>query len=84
MLSPRLIKEERKCRYCNLVEAKDEERFLLKCPMYSEECLSLYFNSMVLKVSAMSQGDVFLFTSHLPTFVLGRLYKTHNNYPFGF
>ena len=57
---PKIVKEERKCRYCNLEVVEDEEHFLLKCPLYSEERLSL-FNSVVLDVSAMSQGDVFLY-----------------------
>ena len=56
---PKIAKEERTCRYCNLDDVEDEEHFLLKCPLYSKECLSL-FNSVVLNVSAMSQGDVFL------------------------
>ena len=57
---PKTPKEERKCRYCNLDDVEDEEHFLLKCPLYSEERLSL-FNSVVLNVSAMSQGDVFVY-----------------------
>ena len=57
---PKIAKEERKCRYCNLDDVEYEEHFLLKCPMYSEECLSL-FDSVVLNVSAMSQGDVFVY-----------------------
>ena len=55
---PKIAKEERKCRYCNLDDV--EEHFLLKCPLYSDECLSL-FNSVVLNVSAKYQGDVFLY-----------------------
>ena len=57
---PKIAKEERKCRYCNLDEVEDEKHFLLKCPLYNEERLSL-FNSVVLNVSAMSQGDVFVY-----------------------
>ena len=57
---PNIAKEERKCRYCNLDNVKDEEHFLLKCPLYNEEHLSL-FKSVVLNVSAMSQGDVFVY-----------------------
>ena len=56
---PIIAKEGRKCRYCNLDDVEDEEHSLLKCPLYSEECLSL-FNSVVLNVSTMSQGDVFV------------------------
>ena len=43
---PKIAKEERKCRYCNLDEVEDEKHFLLKCPLYNEERLSL-FNSVV-------------------------------------
>ena len=57
---PKIPKEERKCRKCNLDYVEDEEHFLLKCPLYSEERLSL-FNSVVLNVSAISQGDVFVY-----------------------
>ena len=56
---PKIAKEERECRYCKLDEVEDEEHFLLKCPLYNEQRLSL-FNSVVLNVSAMSQGDVFV------------------------
>ena len=57
---PKIAKEERRCRYCNLDDVEDEKHFLLKCPLYNEERLSL-FNSVVLNVSAMSQGDVFVY-----------------------
>ena len=57
---PKIAKEERKSRYCNLDDVEDEEHFLLKCPLYNEERLSL-FNSVVLNVSAMSQRDVFVY-----------------------
>ena len=67
---PKIDKEERKCRYCNLDDVEDEKHFLLKCPLYNEERLSL-FNSVVLDVSAMSQGDVFVYllSSKEPTTV---------------
>ena len=54
---PKIVKEEIKC---NLDDVEDEEHFLLKCPQNREERLSL-FNCMVLNVSAMSRGDVFLY-----------------------
>ena len=57
---PKIAKEEKKCRNCNLDDVEDEEHFLLKCPLYSEERLSL-FNSVVLNLSALSQGDVFVY-----------------------
>ena len=57
---PKIAKEERKCRYCKLDDVEDEEHFLLKCPLYNKQRLSLY-NSVVLNVSAMSQGDVFVY-----------------------
>ena len=76
---PKIAKEARKCRHCNLDDVEDEEHFLLKCPLYNEERLSL-FNSVVLNVSAMSQGDVFVYllSSKEPTTVkaLGTFY--HN------
>ena len=68
---PKIATEERKCRYCNLDDVEDEKHFLLKCPLYNKECLSLFFfffffllnfypgRSVVLNVSAMSQGDFF-------------------------
>ena len=56
---PKMAKEERKCRYCNLDDVEDEEHFILQCPLYNEERLSL-LNSVVLNVSAMSQRDVFV------------------------
>ena len=67
---PKISKEEGKCRYCNLDDVKDEEHFLLKCPLYNKERLSLS-NSVVLNVSAMSQGDVFVYllSSKEPTTV---------------
>ena len=67
---PKIAKEERNCRYCNLDDVEDEEHFLLKCPLYNEERLSL-FNSVVLNVSAMSQGEVlvYLLSSKEPTTV---------------
>ena len=67
---PKIAKEERKCRYCNLDDVEDEKHFLLKCPLYNEERLSL-FSSVVLNVSAMSQGDVFVYllSSKEPTTV---------------
>ena len=67
---PKIAKEERKCRYWNLDDVEDEKHFLLKCPLYSEERLSL-INSVVLNVSAMSQGDVFIYllSSKEPTTV---------------
>ena len=67
---PKIAKEERKCRYCNLDDVEEEEHFLLKCPLYNEECLSL-LNSVVLNVSDMSQGDVFIYflSSKEPTTV---------------
>ena len=67
---PKIAKEERKCRYCNLDEVEDEKHFLLKCPLYNKERLSL-FNSVVLNVSDMSQGDVFVYllSSKEPTTV---------------
>ena len=34
---PKIAKEERKCRYCNLDDVEDEKHFLLKCPLYNEE-----------------------------------------------
>ena len=49
---PKIAKEERKCRYCNLDDVEDEKHLLLKCPLYNEERLSL-FNSVMLNVSAM-------------------------------
>ena len=55
----KIVKEERKCRYCNLDDVEDEEHFLLKCPLYNEECLSL-FNSVMLNVSALSLWDILL------------------------
>ena len=45
---PKIAKEERKCRYCNLDDVEDEKHFLLKCPLYNEERLSL-FSSVVLR-----------------------------------
>ena len=67
---PKIAKKERKCRNCNLDVVEDEEHFLLKCPLYNKERLSL-FNSVVLNVSAMSQGDVFVYllSSKEPTTV---------------
>ena len=67
---PKIAKEERKCRYCNLDAVEDEEHFLLKCSLYNEERLSLS-NSVVLNVSTRSQGDdfVFLLSSKEPTIV---------------
>ena len=38
---PKIAKEKRKCKYCNLDNVEDEEHFLLKCPLYSKERLSL-------------------------------------------
>ena len=58
---PKIAKEERKCRYCNLDDVEDEEHFLLKCPLYSEECLSL-FNSVVLLVCYVTGRCMFSFT----------------------
>ena len=54
----------------NLDDVEDEKHFLLKCPLYNEERLSL-FSSVVLNVSAMSQGDVFVYllSSKEPTTV---------------
>ena len=46
--------------YCNLDDVEDEKHFLLKCPLYKVERLSL-FNSVVLNVTVMSQGDVFVY-----------------------
>ena len=46
---PKIAKEERKCRDCNLDDVEDEKHFLLKCPVYNEERLSLFY-SVVLKV----------------------------------
>ena len=68
-VKPKIAKEEIKCRYCNLDDVEDEH-FLLKCPLYNEECLSL-FNSVVLNVSDVSQGDVFIYllSSKEPTTV---------------
>ena len=57
---PKIATEGRKCRYCNLDDVEDEKHFLLKCPLYNKEHLCL-FNSVVLNVSAMSQGDVFVY-----------------------
>ena len=57
---PKIAKEERKCRYCNLDAVEDEEHFFLKCSLYNEERLSL-FNSVVLNVSTKSQRDVFVY-----------------------
>ena len=67
---PKIAKEERKCRYCNRDDVEDDKHFLLKCPLYKEERLSLC-DSVVLNVSAMSQGDVFvhLLSSKEPTTV---------------
>ena len=67
---PKIAKEDRKCRHCNLDEVEDEKHFRLKCPLYNGERLSL-FNSVVLNVSAMSQGDVFVYflSSKEPTTV---------------
>ena len=48
---PKIAKEERKCRYIHLDDVEDKEHFILKCPLYNEECLSL-LNSVVLNVSA--------------------------------
>ena len=36
---PKIAKEERKCRYCNLDDVEDEKHFLLKCPLYNKEHL---------------------------------------------
>ena len=76
---PKIAKEERKCRYCNLDDVEDEKHFLLKCPLYSEERLSL-FKSVVLNVSAMSQGDVFMYllSSKEPTTVKALGIFLHN------
>ena len=57
---PKIPKEERKCRYCNLDDVEDEKHFLLKCPLCNEERLSL-FNSVVLNVSVCHK-EMFLFT----------------------
>ena len=57
---PKIAKEERKYRYCNLVDVEDAEHFILKCPLYNKERLSL-LNSVVLNVSAMSQTDVIIY-----------------------
>ena len=57
---PKIAKEERKCKYCNLDDVEDEKHFLLKCPLYNEERLSL-FNSVVLNMTALLQEDVFLY-----------------------
>ena len=67
---PKIAKEERKCTYCNLDDVEDEKHFLLQCPLYNKERLSL-FSSLVLNVSAMSQGDVFVYllSSKEPTTV---------------
>ena len=76
---PKIAKEERKCRYCNLDDVEDEEHFLLKCPLYNEERLCL-FKSVVLNVSAMSQGDVFIYllSSKKPTTVKALGMFLHN------
>ena len=74
---PKIVKEERKCRYCILDDIEDEEHFLLtQC---SEEHLSL-FNSVVLNVSAMSLGDVFLYhlSSKEPTTIKALGSFSHN------
>ena len=67
---PKIVKEERKCRYCNLDAVEDEEHFLLKCSLNNEEPLSL-FNSVVLNMSTRSQRDVFVYllSSKEPTTV---------------
>ena len=39
---PKIAKEERKCRYCNLEDVEDEEHFLLKCPLYVSLYLTLW------------------------------------------
>ena len=78
---PKIAKEERKCRYCNLDDVEDEKHFLLKCPLYSEERLSL-FKPVVLNVSAMSQGDVFIYllSSKEPTTVKALGIFLHNTF----
>ena len=38
---PKIAKEDRKCRHCNLDDVEGEEHFLLKCPLYNEKRLSL-------------------------------------------
>ena len=76
---PKIAKEERKCRYCNLDDVEDEEHFLLKCLLYNEERLSL-FKAVVLNVSAMSQGDVFVYllSSKEPTTIKALETFLHN------
>ena len=67
---PKIAKEERKCRYCNLDDVD-----------VSEERLSL-FNSVVLNVSAMSQGDVFVYllSSKEPTTIKSLGFLLHNTF----
>ena len=63
----------------HLDDVEDEEHFLLKCSLYIEERLCL-FKSVVLNVSAMSQGDVFIYllSSKEPTSVKALGIFLHN------
>ena len=58
---PKIAKEERKCRCCNLDYVEDEKHFLLKCPLYNEERLPISISLGEASVVAYKSSLVDLF-----------------------
>ena len=53
--------EERLCDICNLGKVESEIHFMLECPMYSEERLTLY-NAAHLDIDNRNMNDLETFT----------------------
>ena len=58
-MKPKICKEERICKNCDLEEVEDESYFLLKCPLYCQQRTTL-MRTILSYTTSESQEELFI------------------------
>ena len=58
-MRPKICKEERICKNCDLEEVEDESHFLLKCPLYCQQ-RTILMRTILSYTTSESEEELFI------------------------